>query len=337
MDFIEYGVMGFFSSVLREVWRRIDNWVAVKTAEKRPLLEFDDIEGLITALRRGEIEGEQDVKIKYVCVSNFAPLYLCFEETFKEIEGTIKNEAEKAAKLYENLRQEHRVPDSVSLFIEAAKGKIQIDSMFREYAATKKLRFLGLSLARFGPITNELCYGALFKAGERLKNHTAPLTNDVNLEPFVPIFYDPSISGAAIKATSYIDAEVIGRVFPLPADWMEILQRRGVQVLQQPYCVYVPNKKPYFIKHTGLETWMSLDAWISFNIPKKKLNLPFFHRFEPNDDSSRQMVCNEFTEVYNQLKSTSATRVTFYSDYVRPFIKKVKPVLDMETLSRLIS
>lgn len=337
MGYIEDCVVRFFSLFLGGAKRRIDDWWAVKTAERLPLLEFDDIEELITAFKQGEIVGEQDIKINYVCVSNFAPLYLCFEETFEEIERTIKDEAEKAAELYTQLRKKHEVPDSVSLFVEAAKGEIEVGSLFREYVDTKKLRLLGLSLARFGPITEELCYGALFKAGERLKNHTAPLRNDVNLEPFVPIFYDPSISGAAIKATSYIDAEVLGRVFPLPTDWMEILKRRGVQVLERPYCVYVPNKEPYCINHTGLETWMSLDAWISFNLPREDLSLPFFHRFEPNDDSSRKMVCNRFTDVYNQIRSTTTTKVTFYSDYVQPFIKKVKPTLDIETLSRLIS
>lgn len=336
MSFIEDGIREFFSWFLGGVKRRIDNWWAVKTAEKLPLLEFEGIEELITALRNGEIIGEQDIKIKHVCVSNFAPLYLCFRETFRKIEETIKNEADKAKELYEHLRQKHEVSDSVSLFVEAAKGKIKIGSLFREYADSKKFRFLGLSLARFGPITKELCYGALFKAGDRLKNHTAPLADDVNLETFVPIFYDSSISGA-IQATSYIDAEVTGRMFPLPNDWKEILKRGGVQVFQRPYCVYVPNKEPYYIKHTGLETWMSMDAWINFNIRKKNLNLPFFHRFEPTDDNSRQMVCDEFTKLYNQLESISATRVTFYSDYVQPFIKEVKPVLDMETLSRLIS
>jgi len=336
MNLIEDGVRGFFSLFMGAVKRRIDKWWEKETGEKLPILEFDDIGGLINAIRNGEIIGEQDVKIKNVCVSNFAPLYLCYEETFGEIERTIRLEAAKAAKLYNSLRERYELSNSISLFTEAAKGKIEIDSMFREYADAKKFRFLGLSLARFGPITKKLCYGALFKAGEELKNHTAPLTDDVNLEPFVPIFYDPSISGV-IQSTSYIDAEVMGRVFPLPTNWMEILRRRGVQVFQRPYCLYVPDKESYHIKKTGLETWMSLDAWISFTLPEKNLNLPFFHRFEPTDDISRQMVCNGFEEIYDQLNALSPTVITFYSDYVEPFVKKVKPVLDMKTLRRLVS
>lgn len=336
MDFIHDGIKTFFSLFIRGAKRRVDEWWAKKIGEKLPTLEFDNVDGLIIALQNGEIIGEQNVKIKDVCVSNYAPLYLCYEETFREIERNIRFEAAKAAELYKSLRDKHKLQDSVSLFIEAAKGRIKIDSMFREYADAKKFRFLGLSLARFGPITKQLCYGALFKAGQRLENHTAPLTDDVNLEPFVPIFYDPSISGV-IQSTSYVDAEVMATVFPLPTDWTEILRRRGVQVFQRPYCLYVPNKKPYYIDKKGLETWMSLDAWISFNLPEKNLNLPFFHRFEPTDDNSRQMVCDGFEAIYSQLNTISTTVITFYSDYVRPFVRKVKPVLDMETLRRLMS
>jgi len=334
MNFIKDGVKTFFSWILKEIKQYIDDWWEVYSGEREPCLEFDNLEELISAIRNEEIIGEQDIKIKHVCLSNFAPLYLCYQETFNEIENRIKTEAAEASEIYSLLRREHEVPDSISLFVNAAKGKIKINSLFREYADAKKLRFLGLSLARFGPITERFCYGALFKAGGRLRNHTAPLIGDVNLEPFVPIFYDPSIS--AIQQNSYIDAEVSGRALTLPTSWMDILKRRGVQVYQRPYCIYVPNLEPYYIKGTGLETWMSLDAWISFNIPNKNPNLPFFHRFEPSDDNSRQMVCEGFGKIYDQLKSISTTNITFYSDYVQPFVKMVKPVLDMETLSRLV-
>lgn len=336
MGLVIDGIQSFFSWFLGGAKRRLDRWWDIKTGEREPLLEVANLEELISAIRNNEIIGERDVKIRNVCVSNFAPLYLCYEETFAEIEKAIKTEAKKAMELYDYLRKRHQVPDSVSLFVEVAKGKISIDSLFREYADVKKLRFLGLSLARFGPISEELCYGAIFQAGGRLKNHTAPLADDVNLESFVPIFYDPSIPGT-IQANSYIDAEVLGRAIPLPWKWIDLLKRRGVQALQRPYCLYVPNKKPYYIEKTGLITWMSLDAWINFYVPRKNLNLPFFHRFEPTDNNSRQMVCSGFGAIYDQLKSLSTTDVTFYSDYIQPFIKNVKPVLDMETLRNIVS
>lgn len=334
MSFIEEGIKTFFSWILREVKQRIDHWWEVKSGEREPCLEVNSLEELINAIRREEIVGERDVKIRNVCLSNFAPLYLCYRETFEEIERKIRIEATKAAELYDSLRSKYKIPDSVSLFIEAAKGKIEIDSLFREYADAKKFRFLGLSLARFGPLTEKLCYGSLFHAGGTLKNHTAPLLGDVHLEPFVPIFYDPAIP--TLQFHSYVDAEALGIAMTLPSSWADILERRGVHVYQRPYCIYVPNRKPYYIRPTALETWMSLDAWINFNVKRNDLNLPFFHRFEPTDENSRQMVCRGFEGIYDKLSSISATDITFYSDYVQPFIKKVRPILDMEVLRRLI-
>ena len=81
---------------------------------------------------------------------------------------------------------------------------------------------------------------------------------------------------------------------------------------------------------------MSLDAWINFNLSESGLSLPFFCRFEPTDDNSRKKVTNEFQAIYEELNSTSDTSITFYSDYVEPFVKKVKPILDIETLRKLM-
>lgn len=171
MDFVSEGVKTFFHYFIGGIKRQIDDWWDRKTGEKLPDLEFNNLEDLVKAIENKEIAGEQTVKIENVCVSNFAPLYLCYQDSYKEINRTIQEDASKAADLYNSLKEKHGLDDSISLFLEAAKGRIRIDSMFRQYVYDKKFRFLGLSLARFAPITEKMCYGALFNAGKQLCNY----------------------------------------------------------------------------------------------------------------------------------------------------------------------
>jgi hypothetical protein len=301
----------------------------------RELFEYSNFQDMSKAFSKSEIEGTADVKIKNVCLSNFAPLYLCYPENVNKLNKRIQNEADQAKALYESLKKENRVNDD-SLFIKAVHGEARIDKRFREYVEGKKFKFLGLSLARFEPLTENIRYSAMFESGKEIKQHTAPLERNAHLEPYVPLFYDTT-SPREVGGLPYSDVEVYGKVMRLPFQWEELLCKRGVQIAGSPYCVSVPCTKPYHIDILGLQTVMSLDSWIVFSVPKLKLELPWYCRFDPNDEQSRKIVSKTFTNIYKDLSSKHDTDVIFYSDYEQPFVRNISPTFNNASIKRLLS
>jgi hypothetical protein len=338
MSIISEGLRWFFKELLGDSLHELSLALKHKWEQKtgvREVFKFRDFNDLTKALASNEIEGVADIQIKSVCLSNFAPLYLCYPDTFENLNARIRQEVGQAKALYDSLKKRHKI-EGDSLFLKAAKGEIKIDSLFREYVKGKKLRFLNLSLARFEPLTENICYSALFEAGKELKQHTAPLKADTHLEPYVPLFYDTTFP-RGIERLSYVDVEIYGKIMPLPFHWENLLRNRGVQVVDHPYCIYLPNYEPYYVDIRGLQTSMSLDSWIVFSLPKLKLELPWYCRFEPTSEQSRRTVSKTFTDIYNELLSTQSVKVLFYSDYVQPFVNNVLPVFNDRKIKNLLS
>lgn len=332
------GLKWFFSELLGGALREIGSELKTKIERRtgtRQLFEYSDFKDMLGAFSKNEIEGTADVKIKKACLSNFAPLYLCFPGNISKLNERVQDEAEKARALYDSLKKRNRINDD-SLFIKAVQGEARIDKRFREYVEGKKFKFLGLSLARFGPLTENICYSAVFESGKELKQYTAPLKKDANLEPYVPLFYDTT-SPRVVERLPYIDVEIYGKVMRLPFQWEDLLRKRGIQIADRPYCMYVPSNKPYHIDIVGLQTFMSFDSWIVFSVPKLKLELPWYCRFDPNNEQSRQIVSETFTEIYNDLNSKQHTDVLFYSDYLQPFVSNVLPTFNGESIKKLLS
>jgi hypothetical protein len=81
---------------------------------------------------------------------------------------------------------------------------------------------------------------------------------------------------------------------------------------------------------------LSLDSWVVFSIPKLKLELPYFYRFDPNNSVSIRNMEKAFQKTYDQLCSYENVDILFYGDYVRPPIKEVTPIYSMKEIQTLI-
>jgi len=339
VNFIDEGLKWFFRTFLGQTLDEIGSVLKYKWECKtgiRQVFEYSDFNDLAQGLYRNEIEGIADIKIENVCLSNFAPIYLCYPgQNYASLNAWIRNEAKQARTLYDFLKERDEIKDD-SLFMRAIKGRAKIDTLFREYVEDKKFRFLNFSLARFAPLTQRICYSAIFESGKELKQHTAPLETDAHLEPYVPLFYDTTLP-RGVEHLSYIDVEVYGKVMPLPIMWAELLRKRGIQIEHSPYCIYVPCSKPYYIDIKGLQTFMSLDSWIVFSVPELNLELPWYCRFDPNSEQSRQVVTETFTGIYQELLSNKSTNILFYSDYVQPFVRNISPIFNRRTIKKLLS
>jgi hypothetical protein len=238
---LEEGLKGFFSGVLGKAIRAIKSSLSNRWERKYGSLEvfeFENFRELRTALSNLEIEGIADVRIKNACLSNFAPLYLFYSKYIGRLNEQLEEEAQRARTLYESLKKREGIKDN-SLFMKAVKGEAKIDAAFRKYAVDKKRTFMNLSLARFEPLTENICYSAVFESETKLHQYTSPITQDVHLEPCIPLFYEIS-SPRGVEKQTYIDVEIHAKIMPLPSIWSSLLEERGIRILGRPYCLFVP-------------------------------------------------------------------------------------------------
>lgn len=337
MNLIEVGLELFFGQVLNLALRGIYHILERRWERRygpRECLEFKRFADLVDMLKDRDIEGYPDIKVNKACLSNFAPLYLCHSEDFTNLQTYLAEEVEKSKQIYDELSEKYGIPQNSSLFLRAIRQKtIRLDNLFRDFVETKKLRFLGMSLARFAPLTKDVRYSALFESGRHLQHQVSP--SKASFEPFVPVFYDVE-TPRGVEVFPYVDVELQGKLLPLPEDWKNLLQSRGVQVRGNPYCIYVPNKDPYFIDAIALETSMSMDAWVAFYLPSLHLELPWYIEFEPTSDQSRRRVVSFFAHIHQSLVKYQKTQVLFYNDYVQPYLRDITPTFDTAQIRRLI-
>ena len=330
MGLIEEGLTAFFRALLGGVYSEIKRGYNQRYGHS--VKEFKTLEDFSTAFQEDDLAGVNDVIIRKACLSNFAPLYLGYSNTQNE---ELRLEAKKAKDLYDSLRKDAGIKDN-SLFVEAANGETELSQSFRNYATNKKMLFMSLSLARFKPLTENICYAALFKSGKKIEQLTSPITGNPHLEPCIPVFYDLG-SFQEIASLSHIDVEISARLMPLPYYWESILRQRGIRAAHNSYCLFLSSRnKDHYAEVIEATTKMILDSWIVFQIPKLRLELPFFFRLEPENLQSRKQMAIEFQGIYNQLKSKNRVRILFYGDYIEPPIKKIQPIFSKERIDQLL-
>lgn len=320
ITFFKETLGGAFADIKKDIKRKYRQKYGYQIAE------FNSFHDFYASFQNADMPGVRDVLIKKACLSNFAPLCLRYDD-IDELNYRTKKAASEAKILYDSLLVDEGITDN-SLFIKVANGKARLSEKFLDYTNNKKMGFMNLSLARFKPLTENICYAALFESGPMIRQYTSPISGAPHIEPCMPVFYDAN-RFQELTSMSHIDVEISAKLMPLPYDWEKILRSREVQIPSSAYCLVIsPNNDNYYAEITEATTRMNIDQWIVFQLPKLKLDLPFFFRTEPDNLESRKRMASEFAEIYVKLSAKNKVNVLFYSDYVEPPFRIKNPIFN---------